>query len=413
MITDRAITPAMRQMTKLMSHRDRFFALLEGRELDRAPFFPDIQSWYDARRVPAGEEQKYGPGCFIPDDDPYHRVAGTMPPQYASWTFLDFYRKFDWGLPVHLYGWCATERVDCDVSTITRGRERVTTLSTPRGTLCKTDLLAGDGSWAPTEHYAKSLDDLEIIRWLVAHERRIPDAAKYHRFRRATDDFGVCDITIHRSPFGKLVHEYMGFEEVIYALADDEQRVMEFLEFQEKYDLELIRIAAAYPARLVIISDHADENLISPPNYRKYCVPFYQKACAILHEAGKLVSTHLDGNFGGYLPFIGDTHFDLLDGCTPAPMFNYEPEQLAAALRNAGGGTLYGRMNAFCGVPATLLVQERPTDEIVAFGQRILRAFDGRVILNIGDVLPQNGDVEQVKALGRMAGSSDAPRVNA
>jgi hypothetical protein len=72
-------------------------------------------------------------------------------------------------------------------------------------------------------------------------------------------------------------------------------------------------------------------------------------------------------------------------------MFNYEPEALAAAIRGAGAGTLHGRMNAFCGVPATLLVQGRPTGEIVAFGERILRAFDTRVILNIGDVLPQNG----------------------
>jgi hypothetical protein len=60
-------------------------------------------------------------------------------------------------------------------------------------------------------------------------------------------------------------------------------------------------------------------------------------------------------------------------------------------------------MNAFCGVPATLLTQRRPTGEIVAFGERILKAFDGRVILNIGDVLPQNGDIEQVVALGKMA----------
>ena len=385
------------------SHRERFFALLEGREIDRPLFFPDIQSWYDARRVPAGHEQKYGPGSFIPDEDPYHRDRGTMPPEYADWTFLDFYRKFDWGLPVHLYGWCRAERVDCDVSSVTRGNERVTTLSTPKGTLRKTALMASDGSWAPHEHYVKTLDDLEALKWLVSHERHIPDAAKYHRFRRATEGFGVCDLVIHRSPFGKLVHEYMGFEQVIYALADDEQRVMEFLEVQEKYDLEFIRIAAAYPARLVIISDHADENLISPPHYRKYCVPFYQKACAILHEAGKMVSTHLDGNFAGFLPFIGETHFDLLDGCTPAPMFNYEPEELATALRHAGAGTLHGKMNAFCGVPATLLTQRRPTGEIVAFGERILKAFDGRVILNIGDVLPQNGDIEQVVALGKMA----------
>jgi uroporphyrinogen-III decarboxylase len=397
---------------KIMNHRDRFFALLEGRPVDRVPFFPDIQSWYDSRRVPAGLEQKYGPGSFIPDDDPYHKARGTMPAEYADWTFLDFYRRFDWGLPVHLYGWCKTERVDCELADTTRGRERETILRTPKGDLRKTARLAEDGSWAPHEHFVKTLDDLAAIRWLVAHERRVPLAAKYHRFIKATEGYGVCDITIHRSPFGKLVHEYMGFEQVIYALADDEARVQDFLAFQEQYDLELIKIAAAFPARLVIISDHADENLISPPYYKKYCIPYYQKACAILHEAGKFVSTHLDGNFNGFHPFIGETHFDLLDGCTPAPMFNYEVEELAAALKTARfgatGGPLCGKMHAFCGVPSTLFTQGRPTAEINAFGKRIVKAFNGRVILNIGDVLPQNGDLAQVIALGAAAGGAKA-----
>jgi hypothetical protein len=168
----------------------------------------------------------------------------------------------------------------------------------------------------------------------------------------------------------------------------------------------MIRIAAAYPARLVILSDHADENLISPPQYRKYCIPYYQKACAILHAAGKHVSTHLDGNFKGFHRFIGDTHFDLLDGCTPAPMFNYEVEDLAKAVRTVrpGGGQLSGLMNAYCGVPSTLFAQNLPTQEIISFGQRIVRAFDDRVILNVGDVLPSNGSIDQVIALGAEVG---------
>ena len=80
-------------------------------------------------------------------------------------------------------------------------------------------------------------------------------------------------------------------------LADDEHALREFMRLQEERDLKLIRLAASAPGPIVIISDHADESLISPAWYRKYCIPYYSKACAILHEAGKLVSTHLDGKF--------------------------------------------------------------------------------------------------------------------
>ena len=60
-------------------------------------------------------------------------------------------------------------------------------------------------------------------------------------------------------------------------------------------------------------------------------------------------------------------------------------------------------MAAYCGVPATLFCQHRPTEEILAFGRRIAESLRGRGILNIGDILPPDGDLEQVIALGRMA----------
>ena len=91
---------------------------------------------------------------------------------------------------------------------------------------------------------------------------------------------------------------------------------------------------------------------------------------------------------------LDQTGFDYLDGCTPAPMFNYEVEQLAEALPDG--------MFSYCGVPPTLLCQKLPTEEIVAFGRRIIKAFNGRVILNVGDILPPDGDIDQVIALGEM-----------
>ena len=185
----------------------------------------------------------------------------------------------------------------------------------------------------------------------------------------------------------------MGFEKVIYAIYDHENVIRKMLEFMTHHKLKLVELAAKAPARLAIIWDHANENLIAPPFYRMYCIPYYQKATGILHAGGKFVSTHLDGNFKSFFPFIQETGFDLLDGCTPAPMFNYEPEELAAA---AGD-----RLHCYCGVPATLFTQGLPTGELVDFGVRIARAFKNRVLVNVGDILPPEGDIQQVIAVGQ------------
>jgi uroporphyrinogen-III decarboxylase len=391
-----------------MTHRERFFRVLEGEPVDRAPFFPDITTWYQASRLGVGTEQPYSPGQYIPDDSLLHGRESRASGRFAGFTFLDFYRELGWGLPVHMYDWYE-ERYHGGVEkhVETQGdppRHRTGTWHTPRGELVRSYKLDAEGTWAEYGHMVRSLEELEIVRSIVGHTEMVPRFERVERFLEETDGFGVCDIVLFRSPFGKLVHEYMGFEAVTYALHDHEAEVLEFLAFQEQFDLAFLELAVRAPARIVIISDHADENLISPPWYRRFCIPYYQKACALIHRAGKLASTHLDGNFKGYLPFIGESGFDLLDGCTPAPMFNYEVEELAAALtaaRRPGapvGGA--GPMRCYCGVPASLFTTTLPPGGIAAFGRRIVRGFGGQVIVNVGDILPPTGDIERVVALG-------------
>ncbi|MGQ9662271.1 MAG: uroporphyrinogen decarboxylase family protein [Kiritimatiellia bacterium] len=376
-----------------MTPCEQFLAVLEGRPVVGVPFFPDITDWYAFHRTPRGEPRRYGAAQFVPDHDPIHSQKGTIPAKYATFTLLDFYRRFDWGFHAHIGDWYETVYANGVKRNVRiEGTERIVTLSAPRGVLVHRDLLAADGTWAPVEHFVKTLQDLDTMAQVV---EATSFRARYDRILKVSEGLGaqgIADLVIYRSPFGKLVHEYMGFDRVVYALHDEPDRIHDFLRLQEAKDLEVVQLAAGAPARLVIISDHADENLIAPPLYRRYCIPFYRKACEILHAAGKFVSTHLDGNFKGFFPFLAETGFDLLDGCTPAPMFNYTVEELAAGLP-AG-------MKTYCGVPAILFCQRLPTAEILRFADRILAALTGRCILNVGDILPPDGDIEQVIALG-------------
>jgi hypothetical protein len=376
-----------------MNHRQRFFNVLEGQKVDHAPFFPDISTWYENTRKAAGEEEFFLPGSFIPDSHPFHKRPSRLQGSMAGFTYLDYYREYDWGLPAHMYNWFSCQYDGVDVRECREGKTKRITYDTQAGSLYRTYVLDHDGSWAPADTLIKDWEkDVPILKYLLSHTAYQADFAPIEDFLRQTDGFGVCDLVIWRSPFGKLVHEYLGFDKTIYALADYEDEVHEFLDFVAEYDLKIIEMAAGAPCKLVIISDHADENLISPRQYQAYCIPFYQKACGILHNKGKFVSTHLDGNIKGYLPILGETGFDLLDGCTPYPMFNYLPEELAAAP---------GRPVCYLGIPATLFVCNTSVNEICDFGLHIAEVFDHRVIVNVGDILPPNGDIEKVIAVGK------------
>ncbi len=376
-----------------MTPRERFFNLVENSGSRDLPFFPDLTDWYMARRINPGEAFPYAPGQFIPDDSPIHARNHDMPGELARLTFLDLFKKFGWGCPIHCYEWFEPEysspvRREC----LTRGHTRTTRLVTSRGELVKVERLCDDGSWAPAEHFVKEVADLEIMREVVEHTRFVP---RYDRAQAVLDALGgqgVIDLPVMRSPFGKLVHEYMGLERVAFALFDQPGVIESFLAFQEQKDLEQVRLAALCPGRVVILSDHADENLLAPPWFEQYCMPYYEKACRILHDSGKLVSTHWDGNHKSLFQFLPRLPFDILDGCTPKPMNNYEVEELAEALP--------ARMRTWVGVPSTLFCTGEPTEDILAYADRIHRVFAGRAIINVGDILPPNGDFNQVLALG-------------
>lgn len=382
-----------------MNNRQRFFNILEDRPVDRTPFFPDISSWYENTRKEFGQEEIFGPGVYIPDGIEFHKRESRLLGKAAKMTFLDYYREYGWGLPVHIYDWCKTGYTGgVERAEERRGGHKTQIFRTRKGDLRRGYVLDSDGSWASRNYWLEDFDkQLETLKYMIAHTVHSADFSSTEKFLRETDGFGVCDIVIARSPFGKIVHEYLGFENTVYALADFENKIEELLEIQEGLDLRLIELAAQAPAAIVIISDHADENLIAPPFYQKYCIPFYKKARSILKAKNKYVSTHLDGNIRGYLPFIAEAGFDLLDGCTPAPMFNYEVEALAAAIK--------GKLRSYCGVPASMVLENADADKAVEFAERIVRAFDGGVILNIGDVMPINGGIQTVIGIG---GKNDA-----
>lgn len=317
-----------------MNHRDHFFSVLEGKKPSKMPFVPDITDWYIGNKTAKGKERKYWAGKFIPDKDLIHNEAGNLPEKYRHFTLLDFYRTFDWGFHVHIYNWFDAEYADGVELVIKKDNDvKETCLHTPKGDLMRREKLAEDGTWCIKEHYIKNLKDLDIMSIVIQATQYSPCNQKINSILKQVEKQGQVDLVIPRSPFGKLVQEYMGFEKVVYALCDSKQYIEDFLKLQEEKDIELIKLACDAPVRLILISDHADENLISPRLYEEFCLPFYKTATDILHNSYKHVSTHLDGNIKGHFPLLPKTGFDLLDGCTPAPMFNYEVEELAEAYR--------------------------------------------------------------------------------
>ncbi|HBO42453.1 MAG TPA: hypothetical protein DD670_00640 [Planctomycetaceae bacterium] len=366
--------------------------VLRGRPTDRVPFCPDISDWYSIKRLPPEAMYTMPTGSFIPDDAPFHADDFGMPEPYKTWTYLDFFRNFGWSLHAHIYDWCDFEYDSCEYRIQREGRTLVKEFKTPKGDLRQVYGMAADGSLCVREHFVKSLADWDTVAYIIQHTQPV---ARYGHIRRILDgigDLGVADLVIFRSPFGKVLVEYAGLETTTFHLMDARSRLLDVMQLQESLDLRVVDLAAQSDADIVILSDHADQQLISPAWYSEFCVPYYREVARRLHASNKLFSTHMDGKFKALFALVRQTGVDILDGCTPAPIGNYEVEELPLAMTDA--------MRAYCGVPSIFFSQNVGMEEILSCAERIIQTFRGRLIFNIGDILPSNGDIDKAIALG-------------
>ena len=387
-----------------MSQRELFFEFIKGPGTGIVPFFPDISDWYKVRRLPIDRVHEVPTGSFIPDDAPFHRNCFGMPQEFEAWTYLDFYRNFDWGLPVHIYDWCDFAYHGCEHIRRKEGDRIVCELRTPLGAMQRIEGIAADGSLCPVKYFISDANDWKVLFYVLEHTSPVPNYRRIRRILEGIGELGVADIVIWRSPFGKILAEYAGLQTTVYQLVDDPALIKDLLEIQTRIDLDIIKLAAESPADVVILSDHADEQMINPLWYEKYCLPFYLRVSEMLHAKGKIFSTHLDGNFKGLFKLVRQSGFDLLDGCTPAPMTNYDVEELPLALTET--------MRAYCGVPSIFFLEHTSGREIISFAKRIVRALAGRIILNIGDILPASGDIYKAIALGKWVAETNCSRLS-
>ena len=123
-------------------------------------------------------------------------------------------------------------------------------------------------------------------------------------------------------------------------------------------------------------------------------LPAYQKRCRLLHEGGKFVYAHWDGDTKDLLPYARQTGLDGIEAITPLPQGDVTLEEVKEAL----GDDVW----LIDGVAAILFDREFPVEELVRQVETCIRLFAPKLILGISDELSSTGDIERVRLVGKM-----------
>jgi uroporphyrinogen-III decarboxylase len=354
-----------------MSQKQRILAAARGEHLDKVPFGARIDVWYN-----------------------YHSAHDSLPDKYRGWSQTDILRDQGAGVQHRFFSLTKEEYQDMEVIEINEPPYITTEYKTPLGTVCKKEIFSrAEGSWLKyeMEKLFKSERDYPIIKYIMEHITPINNFEAFHKVR---DEVGEDGLVITGggglwSPPQRVMREIMGYERFFYELADHPADVEELIEVVK--DLERRKLKIAIDCDLEIFNVCANwSDDIQTPVFEKYFTPWFQEVSDLLHDAGKLVMAHTDGEMRRLNPLFQNTRIDIAEGITPAPQCRVTMKEFRKEL--GSNITIWG------GLPSVLFEPMYTDEEFDTYVKNLFKemAPGNRFIVGMGDNLPFDGDINRV-----------------
>ncbi|MGQ9733201.1 MAG: uroporphyrinogen decarboxylase family protein [Candidatus Zipacnadales bacterium] len=288
-----------------MTSRQRLLAAMQRKDVDRVPLHVRGVNFWDERWV-ATRDESYRPliDAVAEYSDPFIGWSlGGGPLLTAAqevWVETEVRRGEDWD-------------------------EHITTLHTPAGALRARHLSSNRGlPGLQVEHYVKDLEDLQKVT-AVPFEPLTPKVSGFFELQHQIGERGLvtCDFV---NPLAHL-HALVGSELLGLWSRTERKAVVHFIgEWTDRLKM-LIRSLldrGVGPVFRTLGHEFAIPPLMSPADFREFCVipeaPIYE----MIHQQGGLVHVHCHGPMDKVLESFLDLRCDCLHPVEPPPMGDIE-----------------------------------------------------------------------------------------
>ena len=382
-------------MSERLSVRNRVLRTFQRRPIDRIVWQPRIYYWYYGNRLKNKLPEGYGDRGLL--DSLYETIQpydGEVPQRYRDKSMLEVYDGLNASprypqevLGVNLFRMEIDSRKVKWFTGVEKGK-RVTVHETPLGVLRE-----ATRHGYHTEYPVKTPHDMRVMRYILDSTEFRFDVHAFEVADRAFGERAPLQSFYPRSPLQRLIINYMGFENTIYALSDYPRQTHELMKAIEEWDDSMYEILLNSPLQILNFGENIDANIDSPRLFEEYLLPYYKRRVAKIHQSGKFCHIHMDGSLRPLLPLINEAGFDGIEAATPLPQGDVTLEELREAL----GDTIL-----IDGIPAILFLPDQPQEILEAFVARVLEMFSPNLILGVSDEVPPTADVERVGLVSQM-----------
>ena len=264
-----------------MTSKDRWLAALRLAPVDRLPFWPKLDAAYPRWRT----------GRFAgKSNNEFHDFIGSDKHVGIERIFREV-------------------RTRTSVQSMREENNETTVYTTPHGRMRSVRRFDVDSqAWHPVEFPVKSLDDVRLMREIYTDCQVELDEAKLETGRTRVKEIGsdACvNQCIATTPMMWFVEHFAGVENAHLLLADHPDEVETFFDAMQRVIRRKAEISAEHsPADMFYMIENTSTSLISPDQFRKYCMPTLREVTEIVNAHNGLMVYHMCGLLKVILPDI-------------------------------------------------------------------------------------------------------------
>jgi hypothetical protein len=212
---------------------------------------------------------------------------------------------------------CSFDREDIERD----GRRGIrTTLRTPVGQLVEeTFFEPALGSGSIRRHFVKQPEDYRILTSFFRDRVIQQDLSQVEKCERELGTCGLPHVAVERTPYQQLWTQWVSLEDFSLHLVDCPETIAECVAAMTDNQQGIFEAIRNAPIPYVVFPDNITAPTIGEANFRRYCMPAYERLYDMLSDRDIPIYVHMDGDLAPLWTAIGESKVRGLDSLSPPP----------------------------------------------------------------------------------------------
>jgi hypothetical protein len=169
------------------------------------------------------------------------------------------------------------------------------------------------------KYFLETAEDYRVMIYIVQHTRYAPAYAAFHTQEVILPPYMVPVTRIGRTPLQTILVDYAGLANFSLHLVEYPDELQELYEALRVNFHRIVEIAAGGPGHYLNVIENFTADTLGPRRYKQFLLPVYEETFGTLHQAGKIVGCHYDGQIKAVKDLVASSPIDLIESLTPPP----------------------------------------------------------------------------------------------